>query len=90
MRRVCPRPGQPRGFDCVFAGVLAAERRAKVRNDDSHPVFGQMERARQLAAHSEWILRAGPDGEPSIVPLRDGCPRLQRRVLNVGDVISAA
>src|SRR5258708_40079305 len=47
-----------------------------------------MENRRKLIAVSEWPLRAGPHGEFSISPLRQGRARLERSMRNVRNVIS--
>src|SRR5215472_13945470 len=53
---------EPRRLDGGLPGVLAAEPGPEIRNNDPHLVVGNMKRAGQLAAMSEWILCAGPDG----------------------------
>ena len=76
---------QPGRLDGRLAGVLAAVAGARVGHDHAHVVLGDAEGAGQLAADAERPLRAGPDGELAVGPLRDGRPRLERRVGDVGD-----
>src|ERR1700735_4324643 len=80
-------PGEARRFHRIFTGMFAAKGRAEIGDDDTHPIFGHMERAAPLAAHSKWILRAGPDRQAVTAPLRDRGPRLQWSVLDVGNVV---
>ena len=76
-------PGEPRGFDRMLAAVLAAVGRARVGHDHPHAIFGDGEGGRQLGAHAEWPLRAGPDRELAVDPLGDGRARLERHVRDV-------
>ena len=50
--------GEPRRFDRVLAGVLAAVRGSHVRHDHAHLVFAQMKRLRDFRADAERPLRA--------------------------------
>ena len=88
--RLARGPGEARRLDRVFARVFAAEGSPEIRDDHAHLVLGDVECARQFAANTEGILRAGPDGELAILPLRNRCPRLERGVLDVGDMVAAA
>src|SRR5215467_15201875 len=54
---------QARGFDGVFARMLAAICRSGIRNDRAYVPFGNAERGCQLLADSERTLRSGPHGK---------------------------
>ena len=51
-------------------------------------VGGHLQRAGQLAADAEGVLRARPDGQLVVVPFGHGRPRLHRRVLDIGDFVA--
>src|SRR4029079_3191923 len=48
---------------------LGPERSAHRRRDDAHAVVLETEQAREIRARVERSLRAGPYGEPSVLPL---------------------
>jgi len=70
--------------------VLATERAARVGHDHAHGARVEPERLYQLLAHALRILRAGPDGEAFLRPLGYCGARLERGVLDVGDVVALA
>ena len=76
--------GQARGLNRRLAGMLAAICRAGSRHDHPNRFLGKAERLRQLAAHAEWPLRAGPDCQAAVLPLGHRRARLKRRVGNIG------
>src|SRR4029079_696144 len=65
--------------------VLAAVARARVGHDHSYLVIREVERTCQLAPHAERLLRARPDSQLAILPLRDTHSRLQRGMCDVCD-----
>ena len=86
--RLAGRFGQAGGFDGGLAGVFAAVTRAGVGHDDANVLLGDAKGFGQLGADAEGTLRAGPDGQLAVLPLRHGGARFQRRVGDVGDGVS--
>src|SRR5712671_5464601 len=74
---------QTSSLDRSVTGMLSAVRRASVRHNHAHTAFRQMENRRKLIAVGEGPLRASPDGEFSISPLRHGRARLERSMSDV-------
>ncbi len=79
--------GQSRGLDGRLARVLAAVAGAGVGHDHPHAVVRHPEGRGQLAAHAERALRAGPDGQLAVLPLRHRGAGLERGVGDVRDRI---
>ena len=88
--RPARRLRQPGGLDRRLAGVLAAVAGAGVGHDHAHRVLRQAERLRQLAAHAERPLRAGPDRQLAVLPFGHRRARLERGVGDVGDRVASA
>src|ERR1043166_7106641 len=76
--------GDPRRLARRIALVLPAVAGTGVRHDHVHVLLRHAEFARQIAAHAEWTLRAGPHCELVAFPLRHGRARLERHVRDVG------
>ena len=85
-RLACPLRQACR-LDGALARVLAAEPATEVGNDHADLVVEQPEGANQFRLDPERNLRAGPGGQLAAKPLGDRRSRLQRRVLDVGDLI---
>ena len=67
--------------------MFAAVTRTGVGHDHAHAAFGDTERVGQLAAHTEWNLRSGPDGQVAVRPFGDGRARFERSMCDVRDLI---
>src|ERR1022692_3485291 len=50
-------------FHTGFSSVLSTEPGAEIRNDDTHLVVCQVERAGQFRPAAEGVLGAGPNGQ---------------------------
>src|SRR5262245_39795652 len=63
--------GQSCSFDRRIDGVLAAITCASVGNNHAHAVRRKAKSLSQLSANAERLLRAGPDRQLAVLPLRD-------------------
>ena len=67
--------------------MFSAIRRASVRNDDPNAALGNVKDAGKLVAIGEGPLRASPNRELAIGPLRHGRAGLKRSVRDVRNVV---
>src|SRR5690242_10966900 len=78
---------QSRRFNRRVAGVLPSVCRTSVGSDDPDTAFWKMKNTRELIAIRKRALRAGPNRELAIRPLRHGCAWLERSVRDVCHVV---